>query len=108
MLSPFMAGDDSSAINYPQHWLVEIPETEENMKRHCNSQQSNLLSPKNIMGKCGTRVDAIAQWFARYGTRPGGRATPGKADYVLAFLAVLSTFETFFILYLLKAHESCL
>ena len=108
MLSPSIAGDENSAINYPQHWLVELPETEESIKRQSNSHQSNVLSPKNIAEKCGTRVDAIAQWFVRYGTRAGGRVTPKRADYLLAFLAVLATFETFFILYLLKAYESCL
>lgn len=96
--------DTSPPVNDQAHWLVEMRESEEMLQRQCKSS----TPPNSLLNKCGSSVDAVAQWFIRYGTTKGPPTSRRHGDRLIVFLAVVSTFEAFAILYLLKAYETCM
>ena len=89
-----------------QQWLIEMEESEGALQRQA---ELGARTSNTILKKCSGKMDAVAQWFARYGGSRIPRTAYGRSgDQLIAFLAVVSMFEACTILYLLKAYESCM
>ena len=101
--------------SHQSEWLLEMPESEEALQRQAKKHgigspsSSSSSNTRNMLHKCGAQMDAVAQWFLRYGGR-GHRISTStwRWDQLALFLAVVSTFEAFLILYLLTMYESCM
>ena len=100
MLAPDQDGGSGGEGN---SWLIDMRDSEQ-MVQALHSTSSPRT--QSVLNKCCS-MDAVEQWFIRYGTKvtPAGRR---HGEQLVVCLAVVSTFEAFAILYLLKWNESCM